>query len=134
MKSSIYLIKTKDQKVVPALCLEVLEDYFILAQLRKANSEEISSIHYRANVEKINRGKHRRNQIKLPEKQGKDTVYIGQPKGLKYKSVVMVRKLHKVYKENLLKEIAKVSEDEIKKCKNLINQKNNKTELHEELT
>ena len=39
MEGEICLIKISNQKVVPALCLEVARDYLLFAQLRKANKE-----------------------------------------------------------------------------------------------
>ncbi|MEC5424255.1 hypothetical protein QGM71_12210 [Virgibacillus sp. C22-A2] len=103
MKGSIYLIKTSDQKLVPALCLNSLEKYLILAQLRKATFEDISNTQNKAKMGKFNKGKPEREHIKIREKYEIDTVYIGQPQGLKSKSVVMVRKLHKVKKHDLIK-------------------------------
>ena len=41
MEGEICLIKISNQKVVPALCLEVARDYSLFAQLRKANKEDI---------------------------------------------------------------------------------------------
>ncbi|MCP8615235.1 hypothetical protein [Salirhabdus salicampi] len=133
MESSIYLIRGVNQKVVPALCLKDSNDYFIFAQLRQANQEDIFNTQDTKTMEKFNRGKPDREQIKIRKKYEVDTIYIGQPEGLNSKSVVMVKKLHKVSKSQLIKKIAEVDYDFVLKCKELIKQVKEIARLQKEL-
>lgn len=118
---------------MPALCLDVFSDGFLFAQLRKANEEDIFNTLDRETMERINRGRPEKDHIKIREKYEINTVFIDQPPGLDSKSVVMVKKRYKVQSHEIIKEIAKVPEEIVIKCHQLIEQINKIDKLQREL-
>lgn len=65
MEGEICLIKISNQKVVPALCLEVATDYLLFAQLRKANKEDIFNTQSREKMKEFKRGNLRKEEVKM---------------------------------------------------------------------
>jgi hypothetical protein len=123
MKGNIHLVRISNQKVIPALCLgKNSENYYLFAQIRKANEEDIFNTKDRKEMENFNKDRKERDQIKIRAKFQIDSVYIDQPKGINSKSVVMVKKLYRLKNQDVLKEIAKVSETIVTECYDLINQ------------
>ncbi|MGE6500064.1 hypothetical protein ACQKF0_06825 [Bacillus wiedmannii] len=133
MKGSICLIKISSQKIVPALCLEEKSDTLLFAQLREATDEDIFNTQDREKMERVNKGKPERDQIRIREKYEINTVFVDQPEGLNSKSVVMVKKLYKVKKNKIIKNIVSVSEEIVIKCKKLIEEITEIAELQREL-
>ncbi|PFI17420.1 hypothetical protein [Bacillus cereus] len=133
MIGSICLIKISSQKIVPALCLEEKSDTLLFAQLRKATDEDIFNTQDRDKMARVNKGKPKRDQIRIREKYEINTVFVDRPKGLNSKSVVMVKKLYSVKKNDIIKNIAQVSEEIVIKCKSLIEQVRRIAELQKEL-
>lgn len=133
MEGSICLIRISNQKVVPALCLEEKLNTLLFAQLRKATDEDIFNTLGRETMERVNKGKPEREKIRIREKYEKNTVFINQPEGLNSKSVVMVQRLYTIKKNEIIKEIAKVSEEIIVQSKSLIEEILEIAELQKEL-
>ena len=133
MKGSIYLIKISDQRIVPALCLDELENEILFAQIRTANDEDIFNNLDAKKMIKYNKGRREKDQIKIRQKHEINTIYIDQPQGLKSKSVVMVKKTYNLQKRDIVKVIAKVPEDTVIKCLELQKQIVKKDDLHQEL-
>lgn len=133
MKGSIYLIKISNQKFVPALCLDELENEILFAQIRTANDEDIFNNLDAKKKIKYNKGKKEIDQMKIRQKHEINTIYIDQPQGLKSKSVVMVKKTYKLQKRDIVKVIAKVPEETVIKCLELQKQIVKKGDLHQEL-
>lgn len=133
MEGEICLIKISNQKVVPALCLEVATDYLLFAQLRQANKEDIFNTQSREIMKERNKGKPEKDQIKIREKYEINTVFIGKPEGLNSKSVVMVKKLYRIKKREIIKKIAKVPMQTVDNCLSLIEQVKKINQLQKEL-
>lgn len=133
MKGSICLIIVPNKKVVPALCLKESGETLLFAQIRMANEEDTFNSQSRATMEKQNKGKPEKDQMKIRQKYEINSVYIGQPKGLKSKSVVMVMKQYRLNKSDIVKKIAEVSDDVVKQCFDLIKQMNKISALQQEL-
>lgn len=133
MKGSICLIRVANQKVVPALCLKESGENLLFAQIRMANNEDTFNSQSRVTMEKQNKGKPEKDQMKIRKKYEINSVYIGQPKGLKSKSVVMVNKQHRLNQNHVVKKIAEVSDEIVKKCVALIKQMNEIHNLQQEL-
>lgn len=133
MKGSICLIRVPNKKVVPALCLEDSGENLLFAQIRMANNEDTFNSQSRATMEKQNKGKPEKDQMKIREKYEINTVYIGQPSGLKSKSVVIVKKQYRMNQCDIVKKVTEVSEEIVKKCFALIKQMNEISALQQEL-
>ena len=133
MEGEICLIKISNQKVVPALCLEVARDYLLFAQLRKANKEDIFNTQSREKMKEFNKGRPEKDQIKIREKYEINTVFIGKPEGLNSRSVVMVKKLYRIKEKEIIKKIAKVPMQTFYNCLSLIEQVKKKNNKQKEL-
>jgi hypothetical protein len=133
MKGSICLIKISNSKVVPALCLEGGGESLLFAQIRTANNEDVFNSQSIDTMRKQNRGKQKKDQVKIRAKHETNTVYIGKPPGLKAKSIVMITKKYKINQRDVVKKIAEVSMDVVRKCFDLINQKKEISNLQKEL-
>ncbi|MDC7783925.1 hypothetical protein [Priestia megaterium] len=133
MIGNIYLIRNDNKKVVPALCLQKEEQIVIMGQIRTANKIDIFNTQTRNEMENYNRGRKGKEQIKIRKKYEINTVFIGQPQGLKSKSVVMVNKLHKIKLHQVIKHIAQVSDEIVVQCINLIDHVQRLSELKKEL-
>ncbi|PFP32987.1 hypothetical protein COK03_26835 [Priestia megaterium] len=133
MIGNIYLIRNDNKKVVPALCLQLEEQIITMGQIRTANEVDIFNTQTRNEMERYNRGRKGKDQIKIRKKYEINTVYIDQPHGLKSKSVVMVNKLHKIKLYQVIKHIAQVPSEIVVQCVNLIDYVQRITELKKEL-
>ncbi|WP_194758329.1 hypothetical protein [Priestia megaterium] len=133
MIGNIYLIRNDNKKVVPALCLQKEEQIVIMGQIRTANEIDIFNTQTRDEMENYNRGRKGKEQIKIRKKYEVNTVFIGQPHGLKSKSVVMVNKLHKIKLYQVIKQIAQVSDEIVVQCINLVDHVQRLSELKREL-
>lgn len=133
MKGSICLIRLPNNKIIPSLCLKELGENLLFAQIRIANDEDIFNSQSRATMEKQNKGKPEKDQMKIREKYEVNTVYIGQPLGLKSKSVVMIKKQYRLNQRDIVKKIAEVSIDVVKQCFDLIKQTKKISDLQQEL-
>jgi hypothetical protein len=133
VKGCICLIKIPNGKVVPALCLDEGREGLLFAQIKTANDEDIFNSQSIARMQKQNRGKQKRDQMKIREKHETTSVYIGKPAGLRSKSIVMVTKKYRINQGDVVKTIAEVSMNVVKKCIDLINQKKEISALQKEL-
>ncbi|GAB1774140.1 hypothetical protein [Priestia megaterium] len=133
MIGNIYLIRNENKKVVPALCLQKEEQIMIMGQIRTANEIDIFNTQTRNEMERYNRGRKEKDQIKIRNKYEVNTVYIDQPNGLKSKSVVMVNKLHQIKLHQIVKHIAQVPNEVVIECVNLLDYVKRISELKNEL-
>lgn len=122
MVGDICLIKIENGRTVPALCLKEDVDSVNMAQIRTADEIDIFNTKTREQMERYNKNKSERDQIKIREKYEINTVYIGKPEGLKSSSVVMVTKTYTVKQEQVVRKIAQVSERIVQQCNDLIKQ------------
>ena len=81
MVGTIYLIKLKDEKVIPGVILKPLgNEHYKVSQLKPPRSEKIK----------------------------KNVIDIGKPTGLKYHSVAIAYKVLKIHKSQLIKQISQI--------------------------
>jgi hypothetical protein len=99
MIGKIHLIKINHNKIVPALCLSMMDgNCSLFAQIKSTNRQGIVK-----NMEYKGTKKQSSNRT--------NNFYIGQPKGLKSPSVVMLRKVYQVRLEDIKKELASINTD-----------------------
>lgn len=133
MEGKIFLIRVADKKIVPALCLGKRLNDFLFAQIRKANQSDYINPQEREKMEKYNNDKAEKDQMRIREKNNTDSIYINKPNGLNTKSVVMVKKLYQVKKQDILKEISHVPQRIVTRCNDLIQQVDEVMKLQKEL-
>lgn len=117
MNGKIFLIRLSPERIVPALCLMDVEEVHSFAQIRKATDEEKNHIQPSLNKDvKSKNGRKEKNKVISGNKKIKDTVYIGQPVGLKSSSVVMLKKIHLLKRNAVIKQVAELMAEDFKKC------------------
>lgn len=104
MVGEIHLIRINDKKIVPGI---VLQEY--------------------------KKGNYLISRLKEPKKDELNIVYIGQPSGLKFKSVAIAYKLIKTEEKNILKYISNVTTKVVKEILDTNNKYTKNCELHKEL-
>lgn len=121
MRGSICLIKVNNERIVPAMCIDDSGDKFLFSQIRTAREDEIPS-------------KDKRQLNKKPENRlFVKTLYIGQPKGVKTKSVVMVTKQYRISRSSVVKTICKGEQGLVDTCLKIMKNNQQRNALHEEL-
>lgn len=117
MNGKVFLIRLSTERIVPALCLLDVKEVLSFAQIRKAVDEEENHIQPPLNKEAKNKnGKKEKTNAINDNKKFNDTVYIGQPVGLKSPSVVMLKKIHFIKRSAVIKQIAELTAKDFKKC------------------
>lgn len=129
MKGSICLIRVSNEKTVPAMCLDDSSGKLLFAQIRSAREEEIP-IKKRDNPQSKSLQK-KKSQVKKSNLSR--NLYIGQPEGVKSKSVVMVTKQYQISHSAVVKIISKGEHISADLCIKLIKRIERENELHREL-
>jgi len=130
----VSLIRISADRIVPALYLMDENESYTFAQIRKANNEDTLPVDS-LKKEKV-RGRNRRpeeKRVKDEKKNKIDSVYIGQPVGLKSTSVVMLKKIHVVKSDSIIKKIATVQDEDFKKCLLMHKEIKRTNDLHQQL-
>lgn len=138
VEGDIYLVKLSNQKVIPALCLKKLnENEIFIAQIRSATKmdHQIDQKELKLkNAKQIKNKKRKKKEIeKLNKLPNKKFIAIGQPKGLKDDSVVMLTKTFKVSISSIIKCIAVVDKKILEESINLYEGIKRNNKLHKEL-
>lgn len=134
MEGIVSLIRISADRIVPALYLMDENESYTFAQIRKANNEDTLPVDS-LKKEKV-RGRNRRpeeKRVKDEKKNKIDSVYIGQPVGLKSTSVVMLKKIHVVKSDSIIKKIATVQDEDFKKCLLMHKEIKRTNDLHQQL-
>ncbi|MCQ6264715.1 hypothetical protein M1K46_03420 [Fictibacillus sp. WQ 8-8] len=127
MIGKIYLVKTSEDKVVPALCISIQKSGNLLAaQIRTANKQDAMAAQMKE--EPTRKKQKNKTPVKKP-----NTIYIGKPNGLRDPSAVMVLKVHQVEPNNVIKELAHLSDDMVQSVIQLRKQLLTHQRLHEEM-
>ncbi|KZE38858.1 hypothetical protein AV656_08125 [Bhargavaea cecembensis] len=129
MKGSICLIRVSNEKTVPAICLDDSSEKLLFAQIRSAREEEIP-IKKRDNPQSRPL-QNKKSQTKKPRLS--KSLYIGQPEGVKSKSVVMVTKQYQISPSAVIKIIFKGEYTNADMCLKLLKRIERENELHKEL-
>lgn len=117
MKGNIYLVQLQGNKIIPALYLGDCEsDALYIAQIKKASEEDIFNAQELNYMQKYNRGRAVKNQIKIRQKYEINNVFIGKPEGMNYISVVLVSKVFSISRDQIVKKISHVPEEIVTKC------------------
>lgn len=142
MNGEIYLIRTAAEKIVPALCLKQEKSIYSFAQIRSSSKEEEITPLFQNDIKESSiqsiKAKTKRKMIKAEEgKNAKkirvDSVYIGHPTGLKSPSIVMIKKIHQIKKEAIIKYLAKIEVEDFRKCNEVYSEINRISDLHKKL-
>lgn len=134
MNGEIFLIRLSTERIVPALCLLHVEEVFSFAQIRKAADEEQNPIQPPLNNEVTSKNVRKEKNIAISNnKKITDTVYIGQPVGLKSSSVVMLKKTHLIKRDAIIKQIAELTAEDFKKCLQIFETAEKVQNLHQQL-
>lgn len=117
MNGEIFLIRISTDRIVPALCILSENEVYSFAQIRKAVNGEWNHIQLPLSKEaKSKNGRKEDDKANSETKKIVDSIYIGQPVGLKSASVVMLKKIHLIKKDAVIKQIAKVTDQDYEKC------------------
>ena len=118
MKGNIYLVQLQGNKIIPALCLgnDCESDTLYIAQIKKASEEDIFNAQELNYMQKYNRGKAEKDQIKIRQRYEINNVFIGKPEGMNYISVVLVSKVINIPRDQIVKKISHVPEEIVTKC------------------
>ncbi|WKA53184.1 hypothetical protein [Planococcus shixiaomingii] len=134
MEGVVCLIKISADRIVPALCLKEVNGSYSFAQIRRASNEDIVNIQPAKNEKvKDKKRKKEENQMTNNKKQEVDSIYIGQPAGLKSTSVVMLRKIFLINNNAIIKQIAEVPIEDYQKCLQTFRKIKRINELHQQL-
>lgn len=138
MYGEVFLIRIGSERIIPALCLFDENGEYCFAQIRKGNIEEdIIIIPPKPLINQSKKGKKKKRQKEEEPKKDKkfivDTVNIGQPQGLKSESVVMLKKLHYIQKDSVIKRLATISTQDFEKCLFTYKEIKRMSDLHQEL-
>ncbi|MDN7247095.1 hypothetical protein [Planococcus shenhongbingii] len=134
MEGVVCLISISVDRIVPALYLMDENESYSFAQIRKANNEDLLPLQPpKKEGVKGKKRKQEEKQFKVEKKNIIDSVYIGQPTGMKSVSVVMLKKIHVIKSDSIIKQIATVPDEDFKKC--LLQHKEIKrtNDLHQQL-
>jgi hypothetical protein len=125
----IYLVKTIENKIVPALCISITKDNSLLvAQIRTANKSEKATVL----IKEKPKNKNKYNNEKVSKKLS-NIYYIGKPVGLRDHSTVMVLKVHKLDLSHVVKELATLNEKIVQSVIHLRKKLLVNKQLHEEM-
>ncbi|MBX0314154.1 hypothetical protein [Planococcus glaciei] len=134
MEGVVCLIRISADRIVPALYLMDENESYSFAQIRKANNEDRLPLHpVKQEKVKSKKGRLEEKQLKVDKKNIIDSVYIGQPIGLKSASVVMLKKVHVVKSDSIIKQIATVPVEDFKKCLLMHKEIKRTNDLHQQL-
>ncbi|MBT2572334.1 hypothetical protein [Planococcus sp. ISL-110] len=138
MNGEVFLIRISSDRIVPALCLLDENGEYCFAQIRKGNIEkENIIIPPKPLITKSKKGRHKKRQKEdEPKKEKKiivDSINIGQPQGLKSESVVMLKKLHYIKNDAIIKRLATISSKDFEKCLLTYKEIKRMNDLHQEL-
>lgn len=133
MIGKIYLVKNKDNRVVPGLCIDRKLGRLLVLQIRKATKEDKFNSKSQKYMEGYNRGRKEKDQMKIRKVYETDTVFIGKPVGLRDTSTVMVKKCYHINMNQIIREISEVPSEVVSRCKELLLQVDRIDKLRKEL-
>lgn len=114
MIGKISLIKV-EKKVMPAVCIDKTDKSFLYLQLAPANEEDkFNSLDFKTRM-KRNKGKPENRQKKIIHASKIKRYYIGVLEGLKNESSVLLDRQFIITEKNIVKELANLPQDKLKK-------------------